>query len=134
MTVTEPLALALARAASRFVGESKVGKRRGSVTAVAAAMRERGVEISSNTLGRKLAGVYPLGSDELGALAEVIGVEPDVIWREAIRLMKEQAAADDRDLAPRTSWGADAIAQGEAEHARPEPDEDGDDGHGSATA
>lgn len=85
MTVMEPLALAIARAASRAVGESKVGKRKGSVTAVALAMSERGVAISHNQLSRKLAGSYPLNTDELVALCAVIGVEPDAVWREALR-------------------------------------------------
>lgn len=90
--MSEPLATALARAATRYVGESKVGTRRGSVTAVARAMTARGVSISSNTLSRKLAGEYPLNSDEIGALAAVIGVDPDEIWQDALRIMREERA------------------------------------------
>ena len=95
MSATEPLAVALARAATRFVSESKVGTRKGSVAAVAQAMSERGVRISKNTLSRKLAGDYPINSDELGALAAVIRVEPDEIWRDALRIMAEERGKPD---------------------------------------
>ena len=96
MTAKEPLTLALAEAAARYVGASKIGPRRGSATAVAKAMTERGVVISSNTLTRKIAGEYPLNSDELSALAAVVGVDPDDIWAEALRILHR--AQNDADL------------------------------------
>jgi hypothetical protein len=118
--MSEPLTAALARAASRFVGESKIGPRKGSVAAVARAMTDRGVEVSNNTLSRKLDGAYPLNSDEIGALAGVLGVEPDAIWEDALRILRENAGSaddsptipEDDPLTPRTAAGKAAVEAG----------------------
>lgn len=91
--MSEPLTAALAEAASRRVGASKIGPRKGSVAAVARAMSERGIELSNNTLSRKLDGLYPMTTDEIAALAAVLGIEPDDIWQDALRIMRESAPA-----------------------------------------
>lgn len=111
--MSEPLTAALARAASRFVGESKVGKRKGSVAAVARAMTERGTQISNNTLSRKLDGAYPLDTNEIAALAAVLGVTPDAIWEDALRIMRDPDGGDPLE-APRSEAGRKALEEGRA--------------------
>lgn len=113
-----PLTRALARAATRLVAEARVGSRRGSVAAVARAMTERGVPTSKSTLSRKLDGAYPFNTDEIGVLADVLGVRPDAIWRDALALMGE-TGDDARSHRPdATQW--ERIAERNLDELTPE--------------
>lgn len=93
MSADLTLTSALARVAYTYVKDAKVGIRRGSVAAFAVEMSKRGVKTSKSTLGRKLDGIYALDTDDIAVIADIVGVEPNVIFQQALSLMNETPPA-----------------------------------------
>jgi hypothetical protein len=86
------LSAALARVAYTYVKDAKVSSRRGSVAAFAVEMSRRGVKTSKSTLTRKLDGTYPLDTDDISVIADIVGTTPNALWQQAIALLNEAPA------------------------------------------